>query len=131
MSEQRTYRGGCHCQAVRFEVDLPTKIDVEACNCSICTMSGNLQIIVPAARFRLLQGRESLATYRFNTGVAQHLFCKLCGIKSFYIPRSNPDGVAVTYRCIDNWQALDVEIAAFDGQNWEDHAASLAHKSRT
>ncbi|MEM1148110.1 MAG: GFA family protein [Pseudomonadota bacterium] len=130
MSLRATHMGGCHCRKVRFEVDLPAVFDVEDCNCSICAMSGNLHVIVPASCFRLLRGQEALTEYRFNTGQAQHLFCKHCGVKSFYVPRSNPDGYAVTWRCIDNWMALKPVINAFDGQNWEANAAALAHKSK-
>ena len=119
------HKGGCH-----FEVDLPAAIEVEDCNCSICAMSGNDHIIVPAGHFRLLSGEENLQEYRFNTGAARHLFCKTCGVKSFYIPRSNPDGVAVTWRCLDDWESIDAIINRFDGQNWEANAAALAHKSK-
>jgi hypothetical protein len=115
---------------VRFEVDLPAAFEVEDCNCSICAMSGNIHVIVPASRFRLLQGADVLTEYTFNTGGAKHRFCRTCGIKSFYVPRSNQDGFAVTWRCIDNWQALDVTVNAFDGQNWEANAAALAYKSK-
>ncbi len=122
--------GGCHCRAVRFEVDLPDAFEVEDCNCSICAMSGNIHVIVPSSRFRLLSGADKLTEYRFNTGNARHRFCQTCGVKSFYIPRSNPDGYAVTWRCLDDWDALDVTINRFDGQNWEANAAALAHKSK-
>ncbi len=125
-----SHEGGCHCGAVRFRMRLPEAIDVEDCNCSICAMSGNIHVIVPAARFNLLQGDDQLTEYNFNTGVARHLFCRICGIKSFYRPRSNPDGYAVTWRCIDGWQNLTVTINAFDGQNWEANAGALAHKSK-
>ena len=130
MSRFTSHKGGCHCGAVRFEVDLPDHVEVEACNCSICSMSGNDHIIVPASRFRLLSGADTLTEYRFNTGVARHLFCSVCGIKSFYIPRSNPDGYGVTWRCLDDWQALEARVNAFDGQNWEANADRLAHKSK-
>ena len=125
-----TALGGCHCKAVRFEVDLPARLEVEDCNCSICAMSGNLHVIVPAARFRLLQGEEGLIEYRFNTRTARHLFCRVCGVKSFYVPRSNPDGFAVTWRCLDEWERFEVAVEAFDGQHWEANAAALAHKSK-
>lgn len=125
-----THSGGCHCGAVRFEVDLPDAFEVEDCNCSICAMSGNTHVIVPASRFRLMRGADRLTEYTFNTGVAKHLFCRTCGIKSYYVPRSNPDGFAVTWRCIDDWEALDVTVNAFDGRHWEQHAAALAHKSK-
>lgn len=122
------YSGGCHCGAVRFEVEAPRELEVEDCNCSICAKSGSLHLIVPLSRFRLLSGRENLATYTFNTGVAQHSFCRICGIKSFYTPRSNPDGVSVNVRCLDQ-QPDSLKIVQFDGQNWEDNAQALAHKS--
>jgi hypothetical protein len=123
------YTGGCHCGAVRFEVEAPDDAEVERCNCSICAKSGFLHLIVPRSRFRLLQGEDALVTYTFNTGTAKHLFCGTCGIKSFYIPRSNPDGVDVNVNCLDG-KPPRMRIVEFDGQNWEANAASLAHKSR-
>ena len=131
MADLKAHKGGCHCQAVRFEVDLPEAFEVEDCNCSICAMSGNIHVIVPANRFRLVKGEDALSEYRFNTGGAKHRFCRICGIKSFYVPRSNQDGVAVTWRCLDDWMDLNATINKFDGQNWEQNAASLAHKSKT
>jgi hypothetical protein len=122
--------GGCHCGAVRFSAELPDAFEVEDCNCSMCAMSGNIHVILPPGRFRLVQGADNLAEYRFNTRRARHLFCKTCGIKSFYIPRSNPDGFAVTWRCLDDWDQLDVTVTPFDGQNWEANAGRLAHKSK-
>lgn len=123
------YSGGCHCGAVRFEVEAAEDAEVERCNCSICAKSGFLHLIVPRSRFRLLQGEAALVTYTFNTGTAKHLFCGTCGIKSFYIPRSNPDGVDVNVNCLDV-KPPRVRIVEFDGQNWEANAASLAHKSQ-
>ncbi|MBY9067315.1 GFA family protein [Hyphomonas sp. WL0036] len=122
--------GGCHCGAVRFEVELPDAFEVEDCNCTMCAKSGNIHVIVPGSRFRLIQGKDNLSQYTFNTGAAKHLFCKTCGIKSFYIPRSNPDGFAVTWRALDDWMSFKVTVVPFDGQNWEENAARLAHKSR-
>jgi hypothetical protein len=123
------YQGGCHCGAVRFEVEAPDSIEVEDCNCSICRMTGFLHFIVPKRNFRLRAGEGKLTTYTFNTGIAQHKFCSVCGIKPFYIPRSNPDGVDVNLRCLET-QPNEVKIVPFDGQNWEANAASLAHKSQ-
>ena len=122
--------GGCHCGAVRFEAALPETIEAQACNCSICARTGFVHVIVPESRFRLVRGGEALTAYAFNTGVAQHLFCSVCGIKSFYRPRSNPDGWSVNARCLDEAESLDIRIEAFDGRNWEANAASLAHLSR-
>jgi hypothetical protein len=114
-----THSGGCHCGRVRFEVTAPAKLEVAECNCSICAKSGYLHLIVNNDRFALTRGRDSLTTYTFNSGVAQHYFCAHCGIKSFYIPRSHPDGVSVNARCIDSGTVESMTIKSFDGRNWE------------
>ena len=123
------HKGGCHCGAVSFEVEAPREVEVEDCNCSICRMTGFLHLIVPARSFRLISGADVLTTYRFNTGTAEHRFCRICGIKSFYVPRSNPDGIDVNLRCLETRPQV-VRIVPFDGQDWERHAPALAHKSR-
>ena len=125
-----THRGGCHCGDVAFEVEAPARLTVQDCNCSMCSMTGYLHLIVPASRFRRLRGDDRLTAYTFNTGVARHLFCRRCGIKSFYVPRSNPDGYSVNARCLDRSTIVDLEIEPFDGRNWEQSAAALAHLSR-
>jgi hypothetical protein len=122
------HEGGCHCGAVRFEVEAPDDVEVEDCNCSICSMTGFLHLIVPRSKFRLVRGDAALTSYRFNTGVATHLFCSRCGIKPFYVPRSNPDGMDVNVRCLDRPPA-SVTIVPFDGRNWEINVHTLAHKS--
>jgi hypothetical protein len=124
------YAGGCHCGRVRFEVEAPAEIEALECNCSMCSKSGFLHLIVPKSRFVLLQGSECLSTYTFNTGIAKHLFCKFCGIKSFYIPRSNPDGYSVNVRCLDRPADARLTVRSFDGRNWEQHADTLAQLSR-
>ena len=124
-----THRGGCHCGRVRFEVDAPAAIDALECNCSLCGMTGFLHLIVPRERFRLLAGAEDLTTYTFNTGVAKHLFCRVCGIKSYYIPRSNPDGVDVNVRCLDRATIAVLRVEPFDGRNWEVAGHTLSHLS--
>lgn len=125
-----THRGNCHCGKVRFEVDAPAVIEALDCNCSICEKTGYLHLIVPRSRFRLLEGESDLATYTFGTGVAKHLFCRTCGIKSFYIPRSNPDGVDVNVRCLDRATIAEVRVAPFEGRDWEAHGKALASLSK-
>lgn len=115
------HSGGCHCGAVRFEVLAPAIIPVSQCNCSICTKSGYLALIVPRDRFRLVEGANSLTEYGFNTGTAKHMFCKICGIKAFYIPRSHPDGVSVNARSLAPGTVAEMRITEFDGINWERH----------
>lgn len=123
------HKGSCHCGAIQFEVDAADEVEVEDCNCSICQMSGFLHLIVPLRQFRLLQGRDNLQSYRFNTGTAEHLFCKTCGIKPFYVPRSNPDGIDVNLRCLHT-RPNHIKIVNFDGQNWEQVGPQLRDKSK-
>ena len=110
------HTGGCHCGRVRFEMYAPARLLVLECNCSICVKTGYLHLVVPQSRFRLLQGAESLVTYTFNTGIAKHLFCCVCGVKSFYVPRSHPDSYSVNARCIDATTVEAISIEPFDGQ---------------
>jgi hypothetical protein len=114
-----THTGGCHCGRVRFEVLAPPRLEVLECNCSICGKSGYLHLIVPAERFKLLCGAGALSTYRFNTETARHHFCATCGIKSFYVPRSHPDGYSVNARCLDACAGTSITILPLDGRNWE------------
>lgn len=123
-----THSGSCHCGAVAFEVDVPDNAAAQDCNCSICAKAGFLHLIVPRTKFRIMRGEDMLTRYTFNTGVAQHLFCTVCGVKPFYVPRSNPDGIDVNVRCLDVWPA-GLVIEPFDGRNWEANAAALAHLS--
>jgi hypothetical protein len=119
------HSGGCHCRRVKFEVEAEAEIEAVECNCSICSKGGFLHLIVPRSRFTLIQGSESLLTYTFNTGVAKHLFCSMCGVKSFYIPRSHPDGYSVNVRCLEPATIRKIIVIAFDGKNWEEHALDL------
>ena len=130
MDGNTIHRGSCHCKAVAVEVDAPPDIVAYECNCSMCTRTAFLHLIVPADRFRLISGQDALTTYTFNTGVARHLFCKICGAKPFYVPRSNPDGFSVNVRCLDRATISSVTILPFDGQNWE-ISPTLAHLSAT
>jgi len=120
------HEGGCHCGAVRFEVAAPAAVEIDECNCSICAKTGFLHLIVPRSRFRLIAGEDAVVEYRFNTGVARHLFCRTCGVKSFYVPRSHPDGISVNFRCLDRSEFTDVTVRPFDGIHWEENAGMLA-----
>jgi hypothetical protein len=122
--------GGCHCGRVSFEVEAPAEIEAIECNCSICSKTGFLHLIVPKSRFTLIRGSESLSTYTFNTGVAKHIFCNVCGVKSFYVPRSNPDGYSVNVRCLEAVTIAKITVQEFDGRNWEQHAGDLAKLSK-
>jgi hypothetical protein len=118
----KTHEGGCHCGKVRFSVALELD-EALACNCSICSKKGYLHWIVPRSAFSLLSGEEDLTDYRFNTGVARHLFCRHCGVHSFYVPRSDPDKIDVNVRCLDDVELSTLRVRPFDGRNWERAAA--------
>ena len=118
--------GGCHCGAVRFEVEAePDR--VLRCNCSICSMRGGyLHWIVPRERFRLTTSWRALGHYSFGTHRAKHFFCRGCGVTSFYHPRSHPDGVSINAHCVDGLDVATLAIEDFDGRNWERAAANLS-----
>jgi hypothetical protein len=118
-------KGGCHCGVVRYEVLAPDEIELVACNCTICAKTGYLHLIVPKDRFKLVSGKRKLTNYTFETGAAKHLFCSVCGVKSFYVPRSHPDGFSVNFRCLDNQEFRSVLTTDFDGRNWEQHIDEL------
>jgi hypothetical protein len=115
----RAHLGGCHCGRVRFEVLAPAAIEVDDCDCSMCRKAGFLHLIVPKERFKLLSGADAITTYTFNTGVAKHFFCATCGVKSFYVPRSHPDGISVNARCIDEGTIESMSVKPFNGREWE------------
>ncbi|MFN3388036.1 MAG: GFA family protein [Allosphingosinicella sp.] len=120
-----TVTGGCHCAKVRFEAEVPRAVELLDCNCSICRATGFLHLGVPHGDFRLLSGEEALTSYRFGTGAANHLFCSVCGVKSFYQPRSHPDEWSVNVHCLDDPSLLAATVRRFDGRNWEQARAEL------
>ncbi|HTO39613.1 MAG TPA: GFA family protein [Rhizomicrobium sp.] len=122
----KTRTGGCHCGAVRFEVQAPDEIELVDCNCSICTKTGYLHLLVPKEHFTLLSGADRLTTYTFNSGLAKHLFCAICGIKSFYVPRSHPDGYSINFHCLDKSEFHSILTTEFDGREWENNIGTLA-----
>ena len=121
-----THAGGCHCGRIRFEVDAPPTISATRCNCSICGMTGFLHLIVSRDRFRLLDGADDITTYTFNTGIAQHYFCRICGVKSFYVPRSHPEGISVNVNCLRPDTIERVIVSPFDGLQWEQNVSQLS-----
>lgn len=127
IEEERAMKisGGCHCRAVRFEAETPQMVEILDCNCSICSMTGFRHMVVPHADFTLLSGREALASYRFGTGAADHLFCRICGVKSFYQPRSHPDAWSINLNAIDDVTGLQITFNAFDGRDWERARSAL------
>jgi hypothetical protein len=120
------HRGGCHCGKVRFEIDAPADIEATKCNCSVCRMTGFVHLFVSHDNFRLLCGGDAIETYTFNTGIAQHYFCRQCGIKSYYVPRSHPDGISVNVNCLEPGTIRSLSVTPFDGQHWEENVSELS-----
>jgi len=124
LMSEATYEGGCHCGRVRFRVRV-CKHEALDCNCSMCAKKGFLHLIVTEDDFEILAGHEALVTYTFNTGVAKHMFCRVCGIHSFYRPRSHPNGWDVNVRCLDGDAASRFEVTPFDGKRWEENVDAI------
>ncbi len=120
-----THKGGCHCGTVTFEVEAPEVIKASECNCSMCKACGFVHLIVEKDQFKLLSGEDAITTYTFNTETAKHTFCSHCGIKSFYVPRSHPNGVSVNVNCLDLSTVKGVDLSQFDGENWEKSVESF------
>ncbi|NYT81584.1 GFA family protein [Alcaligenaceae bacterium] len=113
------FEGSCHCAAVRFEVDAQPPTQAISCNCSHCRRKGFLLSFVPAEQFTLLQGEDSLVSYRFNTHQIEHRFCRHCGTQPFAMG-TNPDGSAVravNLRCVPSIDLGSLELQHFDGAN--------------
>ena len=122
------YHGGCHCQNIRFEINLALALDetiVTQCNCSICAMTAYLHLIIPKKQFKLTSNWANLNNYQFHTKVAKHYFCNICGIKSFYQPRSHPDCWSVNVRCLDDFDKLNLKVKTFDGKHWQKNIHQL------
>jgi hypothetical protein len=114
----KSYTGGCHCGAVRFEVEADLS-QVLQCNCSICTKRGALWSFVQAPRFKLVQGEAALKDYQFAGKQLHHLFCPTCGVGSFSSGKA-PDGqetFAINVRCLDGVDAATLTPMPFDGKS--------------
>lgn len=119
------HKGSCHCGSVKFEVKSQSDIKVSKCNCSICKATGFIHLIVDKEAFSLISGEDDITTYTFNTHTAKHTFCKHCGIKSFYTPRSHPKGYSVNLNSLDPETITSVTYYDFNGQDWEKNVDKL------
>ncbi len=117
--------GGCHCGAVRYKITTFPSATILSCNCSMCRRTGFIHLIVDSKNFTLIQGEQELTCYQFNTKVAKHYFCKHCGVKSFYVPRSHPNGFSVNVNCLDNLNNTHFKLENFNGDQWEQNIESI------
>ena len=120
-----THKGSCHCKRIQFTAIGSNNIEVLNCSCSICSMTSYKHYVVPKVNFTLLKGKNFLSTYKFNTKIAKHYFCKKCGIKAFYIPRSHPNHVSLNLNCINSNTINNIKIINFDGKNWEKNVRKI------
>jgi hypothetical protein len=119
MSEEKIHLGGCHCKKVRYEVKIDLTKPAIVCNCSICQRTGSMLQFVPKDDFKLLSGDEVLTDYQFNKHQIHHLFCSVCGIRSFAQGLA-PDGSdmrAINVRCLDDVEARDLPTMFYDGKS--------------
>lgn len=119
MNEAKAHQGGCHCGQVRYEVGIDLTQPVVTCNCSICGKTGSLLAFVPEGGFRLVAGEDALTDYQFASKTIHHLFCRVCGVRSF-ARGTAPNGapmVAVNVRCLDDVDLGALELMSFDGKS--------------
>ena len=122
-----THKGGCHCGRIRFEVEAPADLSLSECNCSICNMVGYQHLIVPRSHFESFARRRPTYHLRIQYWRSTSLLLQShCGVKSFYVPRSHPDGISVNGRCLDPETISSVTLEPFDGRNWEQNREKLA-----
>jgi len=129
MIDKIMHTGQCHCGVVQFDFTAPAIVDVTECDCSICNMTGYQHVFVPQSDLQITSGEDNLALYTFNTGAAKHLFCKTCGIKPLYVPRSHPDCYSVNLRCIVPGTLIVGKRIAFSGTSWESNIDALKQET--
>ena len=115
----KEYFGSCHCAAVKFKFISDETVEIWKCNCSICASYDYQHLFIKHEDFELISGRKELSSYKFGTNSAEHLFCKICGIKSFYQPRSHPEMYSVNLRCVNNPPPIR-KVIEFDGVNFDE-----------
>lgn len=118
-TDLKMHAGQCHCGAVRFEAVLSDGFNtVRRCTCSMCRMRGAVMVMTAAGGVNVLQGAETLSSYRFNTGVAEHFFCARCGVYTHHQRRSDQTSFAVNVACLDGVSPFDfTEVPVNDGVN--------------
>ncbi len=117
MTQTLTYKGGCHCGAVRYTIELPEIDKLFECNCSICSATGWKLVFAPKTTFRLLSGKDHLSDYQFGKKAIHHRFCRVCGVRSFAEGpgHDGADWVTINTRCLSDFDGSELPITAYDG----------------
>lgn len=110
-----TYRGSCHCGAVRYEVEGP--LEPYTCDCSLCSRRGAVMSNVHESKLKILAGEDKLTLYQWNARIARHYFCSVCGIYPFHRKRSMPDHYGVNLACLDDFDASQLPVRRADGRD--------------
>ena len=112
----KEYFGGCHCGEIKYKFVASKSVEIWKCNCSICTIQDYEHLFIRHNDFKVIKGTKLITKYSFGTKTAEHLFCKNCGIKSFYQPRSHLDSYSVNLRCVEEPPEIK-NVVYFDGKN--------------
>lgn len=120
----KQHTGGCHCGAVRFEVELDLAAGGTMCNCTVCTKIASVGAIVTPSAFVLVSGEDSLSTYEWGGKIGQRKFCKHCGVHCFapgHLDVLGGDYVSVNLNCLDDFDLSAAKLAYWDGRhnNWQ------------
>ena len=110
------YKLNCHCKAVELEVDTDLE-NIKQCNCSICKRKNAKMNLIPKKSIKIVKGEDNLSTYKFNTNLAEHFFCKTCGIYTHHNRRTDPNGVGINIGCIDEIDPFEYEAGFVDMKN--------------
>ena len=113
-----TYKGGCHCGAVAYSVDIDLAGALK-CNCSICSKLGAVWAFAPRTKFTLTSGAAKQGDYQFNKMRLHHRFCTVCGVES-YAEGSMPDGtpsVGINLRCVEGVDVDKLSPKLWDGRS--------------
>ena len=122
-------KASCHCGSVQLNIFLSNGLDeLIRCNCSICKRAkGFAMICLPQEDVQVIEGRESITEYIFNTASAPHFFCIVCGIHTHHKSRSRPDRICINIACIDelnleeyNKQVVKLKHLSFVGVSNEE-----------
>ena len=124
----RTYRGSCHCEAVKFEADLDLTQSSYRCNCSICRRNRFWPEVAAPDCFRLLAGEAELTEYRFSTRKNVHFFCRRCGVRPFGVETETPIGTmyGVNIGCLEGVTEEELSPHSCHIRRWSQRQACSA-----